>query len=81
MAGDRTEIQPNQEGRPLQIAPGTSSRRRRTSSALEIALEKGHHSLVDLLLCNGYDPNLEEDSPLDLALKARLIASPIFPPT
>jgi len=60
-----------QEGRPLQVASEASSRRRPSSSALKIALEKGDHSLVYLLLCNGYDPNLEEDSPLDLALRTR----------
>jgi len=44
---------------------------RRLPSALEIALEAGNHALTLLLLCNGYDPNLERDSPLDLALRAR----------
>jgi len=58
------------EGRPLQLAQGAASKRR-APSALEIALEKGQHALVLLLLCNGYDPNLEEYSPLDLALQSR----------
>jgi len=59
------------ERRPMQLAEGTPIRRRRQSSALEIALEDGNHALVLLLLCNGYDPNLEPHCPLDLALRAR----------
>lgn len=58
-------------GAPLQIAPGTPIRPRRDASALRIALEGGHHDLLLLLLCNGYDPNMEESSPLDLALRSR----------
>ncbi len=58
-------------GRPLQLAPGTPVRPRPRSSALEIALEDGNHALVLLLLLNGYDPNLEPQSPLDLALRTR----------
>lgn len=58
------------DARPLQLAEGLVVRRR-PPSALEIALERGDRSLVLLLLCNGYDPNLEERSPLDLALRAR----------
>jgi hypothetical protein len=38
---------------------------------LEIALEARNHALVLLLLCNGYDPNIEPGCPLDLALRAR----------
>lgn len=45
--------------------------RRRFKSPLTIALEAGNHSLVLLLLCNGYDPNLERYCPLDLALRER----------
>jgi len=58
-------------GRPLQTKAGVSPKSRRPTSALEIALEKESHSLVHLLLCNGYDPNLEPHCPLDLALRAR----------
>jgi hypothetical protein len=58
-------------GRPLQIAKGTSVKQRRLTSALKIALEAGNQALILLLLCNGYDANLEPDSPLDLALRAR----------
>ncbi|HEX7069340.1 MAG TPA: hypothetical protein VF190_00980 [Rhodothermales bacterium] len=58
-------------GRPLQLAEPSADGRRRRASALEIALEHENHSLVLLLLCNGYDPSLEPVSPLDLALRAR----------
>lgn len=58
-------------GRPLQISQDAPPRRRRTGSALAIALEDESHALTLLLLCNGYDPNLEPSSPLDLALQAR----------
>jgi len=57
--------------RPLQIEEDGSPKSRRATSALRIALEARSHSLVHLLLCNGYDPNLEPNSPLDLALQAR----------
>lgn len=57
--------------RPLQLAAEISVKGRRLTSALEIALDEGNHALVLLLLCNGYDPNLEPRSPLDLALRAR----------
>jgi hypothetical protein len=40
-------------------------------SPLETAVEAGSHALALLLHCNGYDRNLEEDSPLDLAPQAR----------
>lgn len=59
-----------QAGRPLQAARETSAQRR-VASALEIALEAENHALVLLLLCNGYNPNLESRCPLDLALRAR----------
>ncbi len=60
-----------QAGWPLQAAPGTPTQQRRVTSALEIALEAGNHALILLLLCNGYDANIESRSPLDLALRAR----------
>src|SRR6266550_5292936 len=59
------------DGHPLQIAQGTPVKRARATSALEIALGTGNHALVLLLLANGYDPNQEPRSPLDLALRAR----------
>lgn len=59
------------DGRPLQLAEGTDTGRRRWSSALEIALEDGKHALLLLLLCNGYAPNLERRSPLNRALTSR----------
>ena len=58
------------EGHPLQLAPSVSTRRRKTT-ALGIALEQGHHALTLLLLCNGYDPDLEPRGALDMALEAR----------
>lgn len=57
------------EGRPLQAAGRTPSGR--ATSALTIAIEAGNHSLVLLLLSNGYDANQEAGSPLDLPLRAR----------
>lgn len=58
-------------GRPLQLDKQTPASRRRVASALEIALDWENHALVLLLLCNGYDPDLERRCPLDLALRAR----------
>src|SRR5437870_4913561 len=58
-------------GRPLQLAQGTPVNRARVTSALEIAVQTGNHSLVFLLLSNRYDPNQDVRSPLDLALRAR----------
>ena len=58
-------------GRPLQVVRDATVKGRRLASALEIALEARHHALALLPLCNGYDPNLEPSSPLDLALRAR----------
>ncbi|HVN84250.1 MAG TPA: hypothetical protein VMW17_05310 [Candidatus Binatia bacterium] len=60
-----------QAGRPLQVTQGITIKRRRLNSALEIALDARNHSLVLLLLCNGYDPNLEVRCPLDLAIRSR----------
>jgi hypothetical protein len=54
-------------GRPLQAETGST----RTASALQIAIETGNHSLALLLLSNGYDPNIDTCSPLDLALRGR----------
>lgn len=59
------------DGRSLQADPEVAPRQRRAASALKIALEDGNQALALLLLCNGYDPNLEPTSPLDLALSER----------
>lgn len=59
------------DGRPLQALPAATINGRRFASALEIALVDGSHSLTLLLLCNGYDPNLEGYSPLNRALRMR----------
>jgi hypothetical protein len=56
-------------GNPLQLMPASIPRRQ--TSALAIALQSGSHALSLLLLCNGYDPTLERESPLNLALRAR----------
>ena len=59
-------------GRPLQLTPDRLvSIRGRYQSALEIALERRDHSLVLLLLANGYDLSAERESPLDRALLTR----------
>ena len=58
-----------QAGRPMQLAADEQSSRFRT--ALEIALERQDHSLVLLLVANGYDMNAEPVSPLDRAVQLR----------
>jgi hypothetical protein len=58
------------DGKPLQTIPG-EAQKGQTTSAMEIALESRNQGLLLLLLCNGYDPNLERDSPLDSALRSR----------
>ena len=61
-----------QAGRPLQLAPGSPvPRRRRFRTALEIGLDRQDHSLVLLLVANGYDCSAEAESPLDTALRLR----------
>ena len=60
------------EGRPLQLAEGVSTQgSRHATSALQIALERGNHSLTELLLSNGCDPNRDEGSPLDEPLRTK----------
>ena len=51
-----------QARRPLKVIVGGAAGQRRVASALEIAVEAGNQALVFLLLCNGYDSNLELDS-------------------
>ncbi len=58
-------------GRPLQLAGDVRPTRRRAVSALEAALDAEDHALVLLLLCNGYDANLERFCSLDFTLRAR----------
>src|SRR5690606_11661124 len=55
-----------QTGRPLQLSGRVTTRPRKWNSALRIAIKQQNHSLVFLLLCNGYDSDLEPESPLDL---------------
>jgi len=56
------------QGLPLQLSEEALAKHRRKRSALEIALECENRALALLLLCNGYDPNLESDSPLNIGL-------------
>ena len=60
-----------QEGRPLQTTERMLGGRKRIRSALNIAVDDGNNALTLLLLCNGYDPNLEHGSPLNVALRSR----------
>jgi hypothetical protein len=60
------------DGRPLQLAAGAPNGRRRVvQTALGIALERQDHSLVLLLVANGYDWSEEPIPPLDTALRLR----------
>jgi hypothetical protein len=58
-------------GRPLQLAAGSPAERRRHRSALEIALDRQDHSLILLLVANGFDLALEPKCPLDEAVRLR----------
>ncbi|MFI5341036.1 MAG: hypothetical protein ACHQ7N_14515 [Candidatus Methylomirabilales bacterium] len=58
-------------GRPLQVPADSRPRGRRLPTALQIALETGQYSLAVLLLSNGYNLDLEDGSPFNVALKAR----------
>lgn len=61
-----------QQDRPLQLTKEAAANLRgRYKSALRIGLEQGNQALILLLLCNGYDPNGEAESPLSLALRSR----------
>lgn len=60
------------DGHPLQLAPDTPiAPRRRTRTALGIAFARKDHSLVHLLLANGYDLDAEPRNPLNAALGLR----------
>jgi ankyrin repeat protein len=54
-------------GRPLQLEKPSPRRK----SPLQVSIEAGNHSLVQVLLSRGYEPNLERDSPLTWALVDR----------
>lgn len=58
-------------GRPLQVDLATRPRATRVASPLATAIAAGSFDLVRLLLCNGYQTELEARSPLDPALEAR----------
>ena len=60
-----------QAARPLQLSQEAANGRRAAASALRVALQAQNSSLVLLLLCNGYNPDLEEPNPLDLCLEER----------
>ena len=61
-----------QAGRPLQVSPDKLPQRPRGfRTALEIALDRRDHSLMLLLLANGYDLDAEPVCPLDKALRSR----------
>lgn len=45
------------EGKPIQYPPPDDRKLQRRPTALQIAIQRGFHSLVGLLLANGYDPN------------------------
>jgi hypothetical protein len=58
-------------GRPLQLPAVSPGDRRPVRTALEIALERQDHSLVLLLVANGYDLGAEPECPLDAAFRLR----------
>src|SRR5260370_25862002 len=58
-------------GRPIQIGEVTPLKRGRVTSALEIAVQAGKHSLGLLLPSHGFDPHQELKCPLCAALPAR----------
>src|SRR3990172_8855343 len=59
------------DGKPLQLTPEAVPKGTRPKTALQIALETGQHSLVTLLLQNGYQLELERYAPLDFVLRSR----------
>lgn len=58
-----------QEGHPLQAAMPHQPWRKRTSTPLEIAVETGQWSLIQLLLVNGYRLDQEPTCPLTNAIE------------
>lgn len=59
------------DGRPIQFQPPVDRKQRRRSTALQIAVSRGFHSLVALLLANGYDPNGDYYECLSPAVRAK----------
>lgn len=59
------------EGNPLQFPPPGDRKLRRRSTALQIAVERGFHSLAALLLANGYNPNGDYYECLSPAVRAK----------
>jgi hypothetical protein len=59
-------------GRPLQLK-WSGTPRHRGKTPLEIAIKAGNHSLVLLLLSNGYDPDADPRVALDQALDVRRV--------
>jgi hypothetical protein len=59
------------EGRPIQASKYYVRGQRQLESPLAIAMESKQHDLVLLLLCNGYQPELEVENPLARALRLR----------
>lgn len=59
------------EGKPIQCVPSEDPRWRKLSTPLQIAADRGFHSLAALLLVNGYDPNGDDDSPLSSPVRSR----------
>ena len=58
-------------GRPIQVTPDAPFHNRRVQSLLDFAIRSGGFDLVRLLLCNGYQLDLEPQSPLNAALEHR----------
>jgi len=59
------------DGHPLQFPPPEDRKLQRRSTALQIAVERGFHSLAALLLANGYDPNGDYYECLSPAVRAK----------
>lgn len=62
------------DGRPIHAGPAVQRGGRRTRSALEVALETSQLDLALLLLCNGFPPDPEGGSLLDVAVAQRKLA-------
>jgi len=59
------------KGLPIQCVPPTDRKLRWLMSPLQMAAHRGFHSLAELLLLNGYDPNGDSWTCLAPALKTR----------
>jgi hypothetical protein len=58
------------EGKPIQCVPSEDPRWRKLYTPLQIAADRGFHSLAALLLVNGYDPNGDAESPLSSPVRS-----------